>query len=609
MNSARPLGGVRIVTASAGTGKTYHLTSVIEAEIHAGRKPERILATTFTIKAAEELRERARARLLEKGQSDNAIRLLGARIGTVNGICGGLVSEFALGLGLSPVAEVISDKVQTKIFRQAADTAIGHYASELDRLARLFGYDQGQKRKDWRDDVNAIVERARANNIAAEALAEFAKRSVAGFERLLSKPLAGETEADIDAALRAAIDELLARYPTNEGLKKATAASLDVIREARSPEIEDLPWSIWAKLAKSEVAKADEPHFQPLRSAASAFSSHPRLFAQVERFITASFACAAEAMQAYEVHKRKWGLVDFVDQERLALQLFTKPDIAPSLRERIEAVFIDEFQDTSPLQLAVFVALSQIAQSSVWVGDPKQAIYGFRGTDPDLITYVAPSIQAATGGGAVTLGKSYRSRPGLVSFVNDAFGATFAAIGLPPGMTRVDDVDREDLPGQQPPLAVWHIEGKNVGLRASALAGGIQHALAHGSDWGVARDGTTGPLAAGDIAILCRSNADCLMLADALSTLGLKVAIERGGLFGTPEVQLALAALRWCADQRDSLALAELAHLLHEGDINQPGSKRHCRMMDAKRLPRSCPWPPISTRLPRALHIKARSSL
>ena len=61
------LHGVDIVTASAGTGKTYHLTSMIEEETIAGRKPETILATTFTIKAAEELRERIRGRLLEKG--------------------------------------------------------------------------------------------------------------------------------------------------------------------------------------------------------------------------------------------------------------------------------------------------------------------------------------------------------------------------------------------------------------------------------------------------------------------------------------------------------------------------------------------------------------
>ena len=80
------------------------------------------------------------------------------------------------------------------------------------------------------------------------------------------------------------------------------------------------------------------------------------------------------------------------------------------------AVYVDEFQDTSPLQLALFVALSQIAQTSAWVGDPKQAIYGFRGADPELIARVAPKIQQATGGGGDTLGQNYRSRPGLVVF-------------------------------------------------------------------------------------------------------------------------------------------------------------------------------------------------
>jgi ATP-dependent exoDNAse (exonuclease V) beta subunit len=72
------LHGVDIVTASAGTGKTYHLTLMIENEVIADRKPETILATTFTIKAAEELRERIRGRLLEKGLAAQAVRLLPA---------------------------------------------------------------------------------------------------------------------------------------------------------------------------------------------------------------------------------------------------------------------------------------------------------------------------------------------------------------------------------------------------------------------------------------------------------------------------------------------------------------------------------------------------
>jgi len=553
---------VGIVTASAGAGKTYDLTSRIEAEIQAGRTPERVLASTFTVKAAEELRERARERLIAKGDAENAVRLLGARIGTINGVCGGLVKEFAFGLGLSPVVDVIGEDAAKATFFQAADVAIGRHADELGRLARAFGYDDSYQDKDWRADVNRIVELARANNIAPEALSVSAERSIAGFGRLMSPPLPGETEASLDAGLRAEIDRLLSRYQSTEGVTKGTIKSLDEVREiAGKGRIDDLSWQRWAKLSKVEGTKADDPHFVPLRNAAATFARHPRLLKQVERYIATIFSCATEAMRAYDAHKRRWGLVDFVDQDRLALELLGNPDLDLQLRERIESVFVDEFQDTSPLQLAIFVAMSRIAKSSIWVGDPKQAIYGFRGTDPDLITHVAPKIQVATGGEAATLDKNYRSRPGLVAFFNDAFGPTFTAMGLPPQATRINAVERADLSGQGHPLGVWRIDS---GF-ASAVASGVAEALANVGDRVVARDGATAPLGAGDIAVLCRTNDNCMDVANALATGGLKVAIERGGLFGTLEARLALAALRWCADRRDTVALAELAHLLHEG--------------------------------------------
>jgi len=150
---------VGIVTASAGTGKTYDLTSRIEAEIGAGRAPERVLASTFTVKAAEELRERARERLISKGDAENAVRLLGARIGTINGVCGGLVKEFAFGLGRSPIVDIVDENAAKATFRKAA---IGAYADELGPLSAFFGYGESPRdKRDWRDDVNKIVELGR----------------------------------------------------------------------------------------------------------------------------------------------------------------------------------------------------------------------------------------------------------------------------------------------------------------------------------------------------------------------------------------------------------------------------------------------------------------
>lgn len=555
--------GVDIVTASAGTGKTYRLTGVIEGFVAGGQTPETIMATTFTVKAAEELRERIRERLLQNGHHQEAIRLLGAKIGTVNGVCGGLIAEHALALGLSPVAEVISEATQVRVFNRAADAVIARYADRLDRLARKMGQD------DWRADLAAITALARSNDLKPDRFPEFIRHSVEGFAKLLAEPRAGETAAGLDAALGTALAALLVHYPDNEGLTKTTSKALDEAREFQRKKVEDLAWGDWAKLAKLKGAKADDPNFEPVREAAAAFARHPRLVEDVTTWTDLLFTCAGEALDAYESHKRKWGLVDFVDQERVALSLVEDPARSAELAERIETVCVDEFQDTSPLQLAVFVGLSRIARRSVWVGDPKQAIYGFRGTDPDLISRIAPKILSATGGRAETLGRNFRSRPGLVNFVNDAFSATFLAMGLPAQSTRVAECNRTAERDGPAPLGIWHLAKGNAAERASAIASGIFTALSTPATWPVEAENRVRPAGPGDVAVLCATNDRCLAVAAELARFGLKVALERDGLFATPEVMLAIAATRWCADRRDSLALAEMSHLLATGD-DQP---------------------------------------
>ena len=136
--------------------------------------------------------------------------------------------------------------------------------------------------------------------------------------------------------MNAAITALLDRFQSEEGLTRTTIKALDALREIARKRRAGLPWSDWARLAKLGGATADDLYFEPLRKAASVFPRHPRLLEDVGQYIDLIFACAGEAYLAYEEHKRQWGQVDFVDQERIALRLFNDPELAASLVERIE---------------------------------------------------------------------------------------------------------------------------------------------------------------------------------------------------------------------------------------------------------------------------------
>ncbi len=223
-------------------------------------------------------------------------------------------------------------------------------------------------------------------------------------------------------------------------------------------------------------------------------------------------------------------------------------------------MFVDEFQDSSPLQLAIFMALAGMVDESTWVGDPKQAIYGFRNADSTLTQAAFDAVRAATDRPQQTLSESWRSRQDIIRFVNAAFGPAFAAMGLPEKDHAFTRTRRVEIGFARPPLAVWRLVGK-VEEQFAALAARVREMIGEAGSWPVAKnkDGETRPLQAGDVAVLCCSNKHVGQMAAALAARGLHVSVEREGLTGTPHIQLVVAAVRWVADATDRLALAELA--------------------------------------------------
>ena len=557
--------------ASAGTGKTYRLVQDIVAEVLAGTPPHRILATTFTKKAAAELAGRIRATLIDRGRPELGAAMLSARIGTVNSVCGTLIAEFAFELGRSPVTEVIAEDRQSLVFGRATGSVIEEYGPAISDIAERFGIQarsysaHGRTVRGWHDDVRRAVDLARSNGIPVERFAHCAARSSVGLIALLppNPALSAET---VDAALTLAIKACMIAIEENRAILKGGTLTKDVpaVEKAfRALEAGGrLQWPEWAKLAKLGATKTDAPLFADVVAAAVAHPGHPALKADIERYVALIFECAARCITAYSSYKRVRGLLDFVDQEMLALEIISDPQNEERLKELIGAVFVDEFQDSSPIQIAIFTALSRIASRNLWVGDPKQSIYGFRDADPALTIAASAAITKSTGGETGYLRRSYRTRPQLAEFVNAAIGPNMARTGMKDEEIKFDGCERtedRDIPAA---LSFWPMTGKKKEDRTAMLAAEIASLLAKPAEWPISRkDNPPRNARGGDIAVLCRGNQQVGDLASALSAHGIRVAVERSGLLAQPEIEFTLAAFRWIADSSDTLALAELARL------------------------------------------------
>ena len=562
---------VDIVVASAGTGKTFRLVEEIGAAIAAGAAPGSILATTFTNKAAAELVERARSKLIGQGQADQAASLLSARVGTVNSVFGRIVSDFAVNAGRSPVTDVIPEQRQGRVFAIAAESAIGRYARDMIPIAQRLDIN------DWTDDVRQLAGLIRQNDIDSAQLDDHADRSFKGCIALFP-PLSDKTGDALDARLREGLAATREALKNSNDTTQKTATVKQRVEEAVAvlESGRDLSWSWWARLAKLNPAKQSTDVVEPLVDAALKHAAHPKLHADLKSYIRGIYRTAADALALYAEYKDAHGLVDFIDQEHLALQLLDDAPVAERLRETLSRVFVDEFQDTSPIQLALFLKVSQVAQRSFWVGDPKQAIFGFRGTDPDLILRASRTIIPESAGRQETLPRSYRARPGLVDFTNRAFGPAFEALDFEPGGIRIQECHRGDGDGQTAPIEVWGIAGDTVADAMTVLAEKIRSVLDDAPAHPVedTEMGTERAIRGSDVAVLCRTNAHAEAVADELAVSGVRVSIARPGLLETPEAVLAMAALRYLVDPGDTLAIAEIAHLYDDAK-DQPSWFAH----------------------------------
>jgi ATP-dependent exoDNAse (exonuclease V) beta subunit len=439
-----------VVEAAAGTGKTSEMVERLVNVLGEGRgHVDTIAALTFTEKAAGELKLRLRGGLEDARQRagegterrrrlEEAIaRLEEARVSTIHGFCNDVLHERPVEAGVDPRFEVLTDPQAEALYAGVFDAwlataledppeglrrALRRRASDGDAVGRLRS--AGWQLCDWRD-LRAPWQRRPFDRRAA------IDRLMDDVHALREALRACTTTADTLHAdlwpLRRLSDDVRAREAVVDRDADAVESGLvDLLRE-------------W-KFRKPRTGQARNYKGGVGRDAILAM--HAELVTALEAFkrdADADLAALlhaelAETVDRYQAIKTRTAKLDFLDLLLRARDLVRdRAEVRADLQRRLTHIFVDEFQDTDPLQAEILVLLAAAdPRVSRWqdvtpapgklfvVGDPKQSIYRFRRAD--VGTYQAVKDQlVARGAACVTLTTSFRATPALQRVVNAAF--------------------------------------------------------------------------------------------------------------------------------------------------------------------------------------------
>ena len=340
--------------------------------------------------------------------------------------------------------------------------------------------------------------------------------------------------------------------------------------------------------ASETTAARQCPNFTALLNALDETAiSKDDIFIMVS-YIEAIFRLAKEWRDDYIVYKKANHIISYNDMERLFLHLITdEQEVKDYIRNNYRLVMVDEFQDSNPIQLKIFNRLSELIAPadghSYWVGDPKQAVYGFRGADTDFVNSVSKhfkfydddKIHPEEGNnnlGAGRLVESWRSRPELVNLVNVVFADKFQHQDASGNI--VHDIDSlcitlsphfADNDLNSCALEHWHNEkrGNQQSFNPDALALKVKGLLE--SDMTVhsgARDEAPAKIRPKDVAILCYKNNAIKPIVKSLRKLNIPVSESEDAIMQRIEVQLVVSLLQFIQNPGNKHVIADLMRLL-----------------------------------------------
>jgi ATP-dependent helicase/nuclease subunit A len=503
-----PLEKNTVVWASAGTGKTRKLVETWVGLVDAGSDPLRIVAMTFTEKAAADMRVRIREAILERMKELSAaehpkwIRVLGllpaAPISTIHGFCGLLLREHGLHVGVDPSFSILDELRSFELARESAiDTIRNEIRSGNETVAALFG--------DFGLDglVDILIRTSYWMNSLGKDAAWLIERA--------------EAQAKAAEELRPSVAEYLEKYGN------------DFDRLGVAVDEQD------AKKAKHPLKKKDDPDAPLPRIGQIAGAGVSRNLADL----------VGLSIERFRGRKRAANAMDFDD---LLLEtrnlLRDTPAIRAHCQAHFEAVLVDEFQDTDEVQAEIIRFLTRdLTDESRFgpgklmiVGDPKQSIYRFRRARVTVFFRMIREILDQEGPTALQyLKENWRSSPPIAEFTNRLSEITMDGAGKEKLPDDIDDSYR--IKFTEADVLVPKSEQQFLGItyvaseaESKSLAGRRMEAEASARLLKAWR--TAGTIHSWhEVAVLMRGMNNANIYIDALESHGIPVHVVEGTAF------------------------------------------------------------------------------
>lgn len=579
--------GITLIEAGAGTGKTFalaviYLRLILERDVH----PNRILAVTYTQAATEELRTRVRQFLLftraalrgapvpnpviealvatATGERTRQLRAVEQalegfdqiHVHTIHGFCNFVLTQFPFETGRALHFELVPDTTQY-LYRLASDfwrrELLGANPLAVS-IALKQGLDPERLTAFW-----ARVLTYRAPRILPDHDAEEWKRvlaaTAAAAERILT--LWAEHGHTIKNWFLANIDAFTRPYNDPDFLRAAfNALDNSLGRGVTCPEALD----VLAQLAPAAFTQKKRKRYSGTLELPPELTELETLLRIEPEFVAALYRHSVRFLQEHLPKlKRDAGVIfydDLLDRLHRALTGSHAHALVHALRDRFDATLIDEFQDTDPLQYEIFDAIfggPHTDKYMVLIGDPKQAIYGFRGAD--VFAYLRAAARAQR---RFTLPVNRRSDPALITALNTVFGSHPAPFIIPgieyiPAKTPVDarsgilrvceqpaaGLELWFYPASEKPLAVSRIEQRI----AADVAAEIARLITAGATLG------TASVAPSNFAVLVRENRQADTVQQELAKVRIpSVLYSTGSVFESHEATELWRVLNAVAD-------------------------------------------------------------